>query len=108
MDSVSLAIPQAPWPPSAKRRSRATPKAQANLGRLLHSGLDVALDRVEAYYWLKASAAQGEVTGRNLFAELQAGFTKEETEAGEQRLKDRPPPRPPAARQAGPGPPIPR
>jgi uncharacterized protein len=83
-------------------------KAQANLGRLLHSGLDVPLDRIEAYYWLKASAAQGEVTGRNLFAELQAGFTKEETEAGEQRLKDRPPPRPPAVRQAGPGPPIPR
>ena len=74
-------------------------KAQANLGRLLHGSPDVAPDRVEAYYWLRASAAQGEVTGRNLFAELQAGFTKEETEAGEQRLKDRPPPaRPPLAR----------
>jgi TPR repeat protein len=83
-------------------------RAQANLGRLLHSGTDVVLNRVEAYYWLRASADQGEVTGRNLFSELEAGFTKEEREAAEQRLKDSPPPRATPRRTRGPGPPVPK
>jgi TPR repeat protein len=91
-----------------KAAAQGEAKAQANLGRLLHSGLDVTLDRSEAYYWLRASGDQGEVTGRNLFAELEAGFTKEEKEAAEQRLKDKPPPRATTVRKAGPGPPIPR
>lgn len=91
-----------------KAAAQGDAKAQANLGRLLHSGPDVPLDRAEAYYWLRASADQGEVTGRNLFAELEAAFTKEEREAGEQRLKDKPPPRSTTVRKPGPSAPSPR
>jgi len=81
-------------------------KAQSALGRLLHNGVGIAPDRPEAYYWLRASAEQGEVTARNFFAEVEAGFSEEERQAGEQRLRDAPPPT--TRRRPGPGPPIPR
>jgi len=86
------------------------PKAQASLGRLLHSGLGVVADRVDAYYWLRASADQGEVTARNFLADVDAGFTDQEREAGEQRLRESPPSKNDAstANRRGPGPPIPK
>jgi hypothetical protein len=82
------------------------PKAQSNLGRLLHNGMGVPADRTEAYYWLRASADQGEVTARNFLAEVEAGFTDEQRAAAEDRLRQSPPPT--AAPRRGPGPPIPR
>ena len=83
-------------------------KAQASLGRLLHNGASGAADRIGAYYWLKAGAEQGEVTARNFFAEVESGFTDDERAAGEQKLREVPPPRPRSVRRGGPGPAIPR
>ncbi|MFN0128991.1 MAG: tetratricopeptide repeat protein [Verrucomicrobiales bacterium] len=85
-------------------------KAQSALGRMLHNGLSIVRDRIEAYYWLRASADQGEVTARNFFAEVESGFTPEEREAGEKRLRESPPPTEQSATRPrrGPGPPIPR
>ena len=83
-------------------------KAQASLGRLLHNGASGAADRIGAYYWLKAGAEQGEVTARNFFGEVESGFTADERAAGEQKLREAPPPRPRSVRRGGPGPAIPR
>lgn len=85
-------------------------KAQSALGQLLHNGVGIARDRVEAYYWLRASADQGEVTARNFFAEVESGFTPDERQTGEQRLRESPPPTEHSATRPrrGPGPPIPR
>jgi TPR repeat protein len=83
-------------------------KAQASLGRLLHNGTGGAADRIGAYYWLKAGAEQGEVTARNFFGEVESGFTAEERAAGEQKLRDVPPPKPRSFRRVGPGPAIPK
>lgn len=83
-------------------------KAQASLGQLLHNGIGGAADRLGAYYWLKAGAGQGEVTAANFFAEVESGFTDDERAAGEQKLREVPPPKPRPVRRGGPGPPIPR
>jgi TPR repeat protein len=83
-------------------------KAQASLGRLLHNGTGGVADRIGAYYWLKAGAEQGEVTARNFFGEVESGFTADERAAGEEKLREVPPPRPRSVRRGGPGPAIPR
>jgi TPR repeat protein len=83
------------------------PKAQSSLGRLLHASSGPG-DRIEAYYWLRSSAEQGEITARNFFVEVESGFTPDEREAGENRLRESPPPKASGPRSRGPGPPIPR
>jgi|GEM_PF-1345324 len=83
------------------------PKAQSSLGRRLHASSGPG-DRIEAYYWLRGSAGQGEITARNFFVEVEAGFSPEEREAAEKRLRESPPPKASAPRPRGPRPPIPR
>jgi TPR repeat protein len=85
-------------------------KAQSSLGRMLYNGPDVATDRAEAYYWLKASAEQGEVTALKFLEQVRDGFTVEEREAGEKRLRESPPTKTAAdaSSRRGPGPPVPR
>lgn len=85
-------------------------KAQSSLGRLLFSGTGGAVDRIEALYWLKAGAAQGEITARTFLAEVENGLAPEERAAVEKRLQQSPPPGTGDTSDArrGPGPPVPR
>jgi TPR repeat protein len=88
-----------------KAAAQGDAKGQANVGRLLFNGLQVPADRVEACYWLRAASDQGEVTARKLLGEITPGLTEAELAAGEKRLKEQPPPRPPSTRP-GPRPPT--
>jgi TPR repeat protein len=52
------------------------PKAQSNLGRIHTSGgAGVDVDAIKACKWLTLGAEQGEVTARNLLADLRPGLT---------------------------------
>jgi TPR repeat protein len=71
-------------------------KAQSALGRLLYKGIGVEQDPVRAFYWLSASAIQGEITASRFLEETKLSFTAEQIKLA-QELQEREPA--PQARQ---------
>lgn len=63
-------------------------KAQSNLGRLLSNGRAGVTDKVAAWYWLRLSALQAEITAVNFLPEFKPALSAQEFEQAEKRVTD--------------------
>lgn len=68
-------------------------KAQSALGRLLFKGIGVDPDRVRAFYWLAASASQGEITASRFLEETKLSFTAEQIKLANELQEREPAPK---------------
>ncbi len=73
-------------------------KAQSALGRLLFKGIGVDPDPVRAFYWLSASAIQGEITASRFLEETKLSFTAEQIKLAKELQEREPAPQPPRRR----------